>query len=175
MRALIGCLLVLLLFTGSARATSASRHGAGESRPATGYRKGRPFEIRLVEVDGEQVEARTAKAFRAMQAAAARDGIQLVIRSGFRPHEKQKELYRKYRAGRGNLAARPGYSNHQSGSALDIIVRDPATLAWMEEHGPRFGFHKTVRSEPWHWELLPDERARDVARSRDTSSREARR
>jgi LAS superfamily LD-carboxypeptidase LdcB len=165
-RALIGCLLVLLLSTGSARAADTSRHATGESRPAKGYRNGRPFPIRLVEVDGKQVEARTAKAFRAMQSAAARDGIQLVIRSGFRAHEKQKELYRKYRAGRGNPAARPGYSNHQSGTALDIIVRDPATLAWMEKNGPRFGFHRTVRSEPWHWELQPRTAAKTVAAAR---------
>jgi len=153
-RALIGCLLVLLLWSSSAY--------ANQARSATGYRRGKPFKIRLVEVGGALLEERTARAFRAMQSAAAHHGIQLVVRSGFRPHEKQQALYRRYRAGTGNLAARPGYSNHQSGTALDIIVRDPDTLAWMEEHGPRFGFRQTVRIEPWHWELVAKKSAREL-------------
>lgn len=124
------------------------------SRTAIGYRKGKPFRIRIVDVAGEEVEVRTARAFEKMRAAAERDGVELVIWSGFRRHERQAELYARYRAGHGNLAAKPGYSNHQSGRALDLRLRSEQTYAWLLEHARRFGFKRTVRGEPWHWEYV---------------------
>lgn len=127
---------------------------------AMGYRHGRPIKLQLITIDWADVEIRTARAFRAMQRAAAADGIELFIRSGFRSYEQQSWLYQAWRAGYGNKAARPGHSNHQSGRALDLVVRDPATLAWLTARAKRFGFRRTVKSEPWHWELTaPPKRA----------------
>lgn len=120
---------------------------------AIGYRNGRKLEIQLVEIGWAQVELRTAYAFLEMQEAAALDGVELWIRSGYRTHEHQQWLYEAWRAGWGNKAARPGHSNHQSGRALDLEVSDPRTYAWLEKHARRFGFQRTVRSEPWHWEF----------------------
>ncbi len=128
--------------------------GGDEVHSAVGYRNGRPLSIQLVVIDWIRVEIRTAKAFRAMQRAAEADGIELVIRSGFRTHESQGWLYRAWRSGFGNRAARPGFSNHQSGRALDIVVQDPNTLAWLDRNARRYGFKRTVRGEPWHWELV---------------------
>jgi hypothetical protein len=57
-----------------------------------------------------------------------------------------------------NLAARPGYSNHQdpSGSqAIDIHQATGARYVWLKKHANRFGFIRTVGSEPWHWEYRP--------------------
>jgi hypothetical protein len=76
----------------------------------------------------------------------------LYIRSGFRSHEIQQWLYQAYKEGYGNKAARPGFSNHQSGSALDIYLPDPATYDWLNKHARKFGFKRTVKGEPWHWE-----------------------
>jgi hypothetical protein len=121
------------------------------ARPAVGYRRGRPMKLRVVTVGWADVELRTARAFLAMRQAAARSGIDLWINSGYRTHEQQTLLYRAWREGWGNGAARPGYSKHQSGRALDLDVRDPATFAWLKRHARRFGFRRTVRSEPWHW------------------------
>ena len=122
-------------------------------RATIGYRKGRRMTLHVVTIGWAEVEVATAKAFLAMRAAAARDGVELWIRNGFRAQEHQEWLYQAYRAGWGNQAARPGYSNHQSGRALDLSVRDPATMSWLDTHGRRFGFKRTVRSEPWHWEF----------------------
>jgi hypothetical protein len=118
----------------------------------TGYRAGRPMMVCVTTVNGKEVEAETAKAFARMQDAAKRDGVSLVVVSGFRTMAKQRELYRLYRAGRGNLAAPPGYSNHQSGHALDLNAKARGVYGWLARNGSSFGFRRTVPSESWHWE-----------------------
>jgi hypothetical protein len=150
---LIGCLLVLLLLAPAARADS-------EVRSATGFLRGRPLPLKLVTIDWVEVEVATARAFEAMRHAAAADGIELVIRSGFRDQEKQAQLYRAWKSGWGNPAARPGHSNHQSGRALDLVVREPRIRNWLAVNARRFGFRNTVRREPWHYERFPIRAAR---------------
>lgn len=122
-----------------------------------GYRNGKPVELEVTEVDGVVVEVGTARAFVAMRDAADKDGVYLQVWSGFRSHEHQARLYEDWKAGLGNPAARPGYSNHQSGRALDInllgVPRE--TYAWLVKHASRFGFRRTVAKEPWHWEYSP--------------------
>ncbi|HEU0035070.1 MAG TPA: M15 family metallopeptidase [Kofleriaceae bacterium] len=125
---------------------------APETRVATGYRNGKPVKVKLVEIDWALVELQTARAFLAMRAAAAEDGIDIVIWSGFRTNERQAELYRAYREGYGNPAAKPGYSNHQLGRALDLMLRGDV-YPWLVANAPRFGFRATVKGEPWHWEF----------------------
>lgn len=128
---------------------------AADDRPriAKGYRWGRPLPLRVVQVDGLDVEVWTARAFRAMQRAAAADGVSIRLVSGFRTHERQGELYRAWRSGWGNPAARPGYSNHQAGRALDLDL-DGGAYAWLQAKARRHGFRRTVRGEPWHWEYF---------------------
>ena len=143
----ICALLVLLGLTGIALADGA--------RVETGYRRGKKFKIKVVSIGWADVEVATAKAYRQMEAAAADAGIELGIRSGFRSHARQRWLYRAFRAGHGNPAERPGYSNHQDGRALDLVIYDEATYAWLTAHARRFGFTQTVREEPWHWVYTP--------------------
>ncbi|MDQ3333721.1 MAG: D-alanyl-D-alanine carboxypeptidase family protein [Myxococcota bacterium] len=131
-----------------------------DARTTRGYKNGKPVKIRVTTIGWAEVEVLTAKAFRMMERAAEKDGISLTIRSGFRDHDRQKFLYRAYREGWGNKAARPGFSNHESGRALDIHV-DGDTLRWLSRNAKRFGFTQTVRGEPWHWEFsgrLPKEK-----------------
>ncbi len=111
--------------------------------------------IEVVEIDGDLVAVDTARAYLRMRAAALRDGIRLRIVSGFRSYAHQERLYRLYRAGRGNLAARPGYSNHQDGRALDLNTASTPVLRWLNRNAKRFGFKRTVSSEDWHWEYRP--------------------
>lgn len=118
----------------------------------TGYRDGRPIQITVTLVDGRPVEVHTAAAFERMRAAAARAGVRIRVVSGFRTLEHQRALFAAYRAGRGNLAAAPGHSNHQSGHALDLNVTAPGVLRWLEAHAREYGFRRTVPSESWHWE-----------------------
>ncbi|MEA2751628.1 MAG: hypothetical protein QOI41_5771, partial [Myxococcales bacterium] len=65
---------------------------------------------------------------------------------------KQRELYALYKAHRGNLAAPPGYSNHQSGHALDLNTKAAGVNSWLVKHAAAFGFRRTVPSENWHYE-----------------------
>ncbi len=132
------------------------------SYPAFGYRQGIPQAIEVVTVGTAAVELTTARAFFAMRDAALLDGVTLTIESGFRTHAEQTVLYSAWRRGKGNRAARPGESNHQSGRALDISVRDDATYAWLSANAGRFGFTRTVANEPWHWEYVNTPRARSA-------------
>ena len=122
-----------------------------------GYRHGRRHTLEVVPLGPTaiEVEVRTARAFLAMRAAAAEAGVELRLESGFRTVEEQRELFRAWRKGHGNKAARPGRSNHQSGRALDIaVISVPGARAWLETHAASFGFKRTVKSEPWHWEYV---------------------
>lgn len=127
---------------------------ADASRVVMGYRNGKRIKLRVVEIGWAEAELATARAFRAMQRAAAEDGLELQVWSGFRTHERQAELYARWRAGHGNPAAKPGYSNHQSGRALDLVIRDEQIATWLAANARRFGFRRTVPNEPWHWEFV---------------------
>jgi MYXO-CTERM domain-containing protein len=121
----------------------------------TGYKSGSPFAITVVTVDGKKVEKATANAYYVMAQAAAADGVNIKVVSGFRTMEEQEYLYGCYvncSCNNCNLAAKPGYSNHQSGHALDLNTSAGGVLAWLNAHGAAFGFSRTVPSEPWHWE-----------------------
>ncbi len=129
------------------------------ARTVTGYSHGQKTKIKLVAIGGVELEITAARAFREMANAARKTGIVLGIRSGFRSHDKQRQLYREYRRGWGNLAARPGYSNHQSGRAVDIYIDDYAVYEWLKQHAGKFGFKRTVKREAWHWEYVGGTRA----------------
>lgn len=120
-----------------------------------GYDAGTPFEITVVHVDGKPVEVDTANAFWVMRQAAAADGVDIHINSGFRTMADQEYFWMCYQCcccNNCNLAAQPGYSNHQSGHALDLNASAPGVYNWLAEHGGEFGFTETVPSENWHWE-----------------------
>jgi hypothetical protein len=119
---------------------------------ATGYVRGRAFTLCVTYIDGKPVENGTAAAFVRMRAAAARSGIHIRVVSGFRTMAEQRALYRAYKNGTGNLAAPPGYSNHQSGHALDLNTSSAGVYSWLAHHGAAYGFKRTVPSEAWHWE-----------------------
>ena len=121
----------------------------------TGYVKGDPFEITVVTIDGKPVEVQTANAYYQMAQAAVADGVNLKVVSGFRTMEEQTYLYNCYvncNCNNCNVAAKPGYSNHQSGHALDLNTSAPGVNAWIEANGGDYGFTETVQGEPWHWE-----------------------
>lgn len=124
-------------------------------RTDTGYVSGDSFPIVVVTVDGKPAELESANAYWVMKQAALLDGIELDISSAFRTWAEQEYFYNCYvnqNCNNGNLAAEPGYSNHQSGHAFDLNTSDDGVLTWLNNHAARFGFERTVPSEPWHWE-----------------------
>ncbi len=136
-------------------AAFASHISGAEARTATGYKNGEKLQLKIVDCGGNaQCEVHTAHAFRMMAKAARKAGIDLSIRSGFRSHAKQAALYKKYRKGDGNLAAPPGYSNHESGRALDLYITHDKVYDWLKDNAAHFGFFRTVPGEAWHWEYL---------------------
>jgi MYXO-CTERM domain-containing protein len=121
----------------------------------TGYVSGKPFTITVVTVDGKPVQKNTANAYYVMAKAAAAKGVNLQVVSGFRTMAQQTTLYNCYKTcscNNCNLAAKPGYSNHQSGHALDLNTSASGVYSWLTAHGAAYGFKKTVPSENWHWE-----------------------
>ncbi len=112
-------------------------------------------DITVIKMDHKNVGLNTASAYEKMRIAAARDGVRIQIVSGFRTMAEQTYFYNCYlskRCNNGNLAARPGYSNHQNGLALDLNTRGAGVANWLNRNGARFGFKRTVPSELWHWE-----------------------
>ncbi len=121
-------------------------------RAVTGYRKGSPYAMQVVTVGGKPTAQATAHAFLRWQAAADRAGVSLSISSGFRTMEEQRYLYNCYvtkNCNGGNLAAKPGYSNHQNGEALDLAT---SNWSWVRSTAGAYGFRATVPGERWHYE-----------------------
>ena len=140
-------------------ATALAARAQGElgvsAQPAVGYSAGRPYVLAVADVAGVgpvQMEVGTLLAFRKMERAAARAGVRLLVVSGFRTQERQRELYRLFRRGQGPLASLPGHSNHQSGHAVDLDMSLPGVKLWLKRNARHFGFKRTVPSERWHWE-----------------------
>lgn len=131
------------------------------------YAHGQPIEVELVVVqdDGLKLEARTAASFIEMRDAAAADGIVLHGNDGWRSMTRQRAEWDRYQAEIAAgvkhpvKAAKPGYSNHQGGYALDISTVDPdgttgydsAIYLWLQVNASSYGFANTVDGEPWHW------------------------
>lgn len=90
--------------------------------------------------------------------AAEADGGALGINSGWRSREYQQWLldeaiteYGSYDEAR-RWVATPEESRHITGDAVD--VGPPASAAWLETHGSRWGLCRVFDNEPWHFELV---------------------
>jgi hypothetical protein len=103
----------------------------------------------LTQRAGGRIDSSIAPNFDSMVSAARADGINLQIRSGHRSRAQQERLYAAYRNGTGNLAARPGTSNHERGQAIDFR-RTPGAFDWLARNAERFGF-RNLPGEPWHY------------------------
>ena len=88
---------------------------------------------------------------------AAKDGIAIVVNSGWRSREYQKRLLRGAVAKYGSekeaarWVATPDTSSHVWGDAVDIGPSRAA--AWLSKHGAAYGLCRIYRNEPWHYEL----------------------
>ena len=116
------------------------------------------------------VTPETRKAFIAMAAAARKDSVLLRADSGFRsPWFQRKLISRRLSEGKSFVSiiknvAPPGYSEHHTGRALDLVPSDPSfarsrTYTWLKKHAADFGFTESypkdfadgLHWEPWHW------------------------
>lgn len=135
---------------------------------------------------GNGLTSATTNAFNEMKADAAAVGIDLYIGSGFRSYNTQKSIYNSYvkRDGKSKAdtySARPGYSEHQTGLAMDICSHnlekscvnsrfnntEPAN--WLNQNAYLYGFilrypsGKTGETgyiyESWHYRYVGKELA----------------
>ncbi len=109
--------------------------GAGEYRGPLAHRQ------------GESMRPDVARAFDRMAAAAARDGIHLVIASAFRSNAEQAVLFAQHPDPK--WVARPGQSLHRLGTELDL---GPASAyGWLAANAKRFHFIQRYAWERWHY------------------------
>lgn len=106
----------------------------------------------------ERLALNTIEAYEALVSAAARDGVQVTLNSGFRSYPEQKHLHDGFvrRLPGFNTAAKAGFSKHQNGIAFDLSVPGGdgnPTYEWLKRNATAFGFVRTVSKEPWHWEF----------------------
>lgn len=106
-----------------------------------------------------KLDADLLKALRRAAAAAANDGVEFQVNSGWRSPEYQERLLRDAISEHGSeeeaarWVATADTSRHVSGDAIDIGPAD--ATAWLSKHGAAYGLCQIYRNEPWHYELRP--------------------
>ena len=104
--------------------------------------------------------------------AAKRENIDFALFSGFRSYKRQEYLY--YNVYKDDtISAKPGHSEHQTGYALDISLKEVGlinefentdTYKWLIENSYKYGFIlrfpkdkvniTTYKFEPWHFRYV---------------------
>lgn len=144
----------------------------------------------------EFLDQETARTFKKMQIDAEKQGIRLIIISGFRSIADQKILFQNQikRKGGKEAAARfsapPGHSEHHTGYALDIgdganpandlkmSFENTPAFWWLANNANKYGFelsfpsgnHQGVSYEPWHWRYVASPRANEIFMSARSQS-----
>lgn len=79
----------------------------------------------------------------------AESGGKVTLTSGRRSRAEQEVLYQRYLSGKGNLAAKPGTSQHETGNAVDF----GGDLNLAAQLAAKYGLSATVPGEPWHFSM----------------------
>ena len=128
-----------------ARATAELSLSGGPGLPATA--SGGGYHGPLAYRQGKPMRPDVAQAFDRMAAAARRDGIYLIVVSGYRSDAEQAELFAAHPDPK--WVAPPGRSLHRLGTELDL---GPASAyGWLAANAKRFGFIQRYSWEKWHY------------------------
>jgi D-alanyl-D-alanine carboxypeptidase len=131
----------------------------------TSYRLNRP---------GLLLRRAAADSLEEMAAAAAAEGVTLLVSSTYRSYAYQEAVYQRNVQEMGQAAAdresaRPGYSQHQTGlvvdfGSIDDSFADTPAGRWLPVHGSRFGWSLSFPSgyesatgyrwESWHYRYV---------------------
>ena len=133
--------------------------------------------------EGHKIRKVAYDAFVDMWNQANQAGIYLIINSSYRTYKEQQEVYDSYKDSQGttyadSIAARPGYSEHQTGLSLDIFSKENTTTSnfkdspahiWLTENAYKYGFIERYQKdteditgfaeEAWHWRYVGVEAA----------------
>jgi peptidoglycan hydrolase CwlO-like protein len=154
--------------SGSGSSTTPPSSGSGTTTPPPSGNNPYPTPA-LTTVNGITVASSVAARVRGLLNAAAADGINLTG-YGYRDFNAQIAL-RRQNCGTTQYAiwemppdacspptARPGYSYHERGLAIDFMSngrfinsRSNPGFIWLAANAGRFGFYN-LPSEPWHWD-----------------------
>ena len=120
-------------------------------------------------------------AFKEMSDAASREGYGIVINSAYRSYQDQQDISDLYLRAYGQeyvdkYIAKPGYSEHQTGLAMDVgsrsvnIFANSKEYGWMLENAYKYGFILRYskrdenltgfRFEAWHYRYVGKEIAK---------------
>ena len=126
---------------------------------------------------GKQMTKDAAAAFEKMAAAAKEQGYTVRATSTYRSYDYQAGLYERYAANDGKAkadtySARPGYSEHQTGLAVDVdnayssytSFGNTKEFTWMKQNSYKYGyilrytketeFITGYMNEPWHYRYV---------------------
>lgn len=144
----------------------------------------------LVVFEGQQLRAEAARAARAMMDAAKAEDVTLTVSSAYRSYAVQQQTYQHWVSVNGQqladqLSARPGYSEHQTGLAIDFsspegcrleeCYEDTRAGRWLAKNALNYGFilrfpkgRQAITGylfEPWHYRYLGKDLAAQYASS----------
>lgn len=134
---------------------------------------------------GMQLVSEAKEAFETLSKAAKEDGMNIIAMSSYRSYDYQVTLYNNYVETDGKEAAdtysaRAGYSEHQTGLAIDVYNLDlPYTsfeeteeFNWMQENAYKYGFILRFpedkvnitgyQYESWHYRYVGTEAAKYI-------------
>ena len=134
--------------------------------------------------EGEQYLSKVAMvAFEKMCEDAEKEGMYLMANSAYRSYSDQEDTYNYYLEKYGqnyvnNFVAVPGYSEHQTGLALDVAAKDSeifeesSEYTWMLENSYKYGFILRYpyekqeitgyKFEAWHFRYVGEEIAKYI-------------
>jgi len=105
------------------------------------------------ETCSQKVNKVTYDAFMNLWSASHNEGHYLMVSSSFRTHEKQDAVYKDYQNKKGteyadSIAARPGFSEHQTGYTLDMFemgytqktFHTSESYNWLINNAHKYGF-----------------------------------
>ena len=134
---------------------------------------------------GMQLVKEAKEAFETLSENAKKEGMNVIAMSSYRSYDYQVNLYNNYVAQDGKEAAdkysaRPGYSEHQTGLAVDVYNLDlPYTsfeeteeFTWMQENAYKYGFILRFpkdkvditgyQYESWHYRYVGKKVAKEI-------------
>ena len=103
--------------------------------------------------ENQMLTSETFDAFLNMFNAAKNDELTLIINSSYRSYESQEKIYNEYKNNHGEeyankIAAKPGFSEHQTGMAIDIQTYGSTAgtfetfdeFKWLQDNAHKYGF-----------------------------------
>lgn len=125
--------------------------GGGVEGPQMAVQNGRLPSSTLTPIGGGYfLRKDAAAAFLAMSAEAQRKyGTAIHVVAGYRTYARQVYFWNLWRAGRGNLAAHPGTSNHGWGLAIDLASQQMRHI--VDAIGVKYGWAKRWSDAPSEW------------------------